>query len=175
MTFQVVCAATACVFSELLLKGRAPINLQNVFMATNSLAVNTVFYVMTPFARVGAARSAQAMGPRGEGFGAGLQQPVVWLIVLNYAALGLVTSLFLKYYNSVLKAVACAIELVLTTATSYLLLGTPLGLNTAVAVVLVGLGVYVYAQNPLPSLQPRQVLDDKAEVLPRTCQREVGK
>ena len=67
----------------------------------------------------------------------------------------------------------CAIELVLTTATSYLLLGTPFGLNTAVAVVLVALGVYVYAQNPLPSLQPRQ--DDKAEVLPRTCQREVGK
>ena len=96
---------------------------------------------------------------------------MVWLIVLNYAALGLVTSMFLKYYNSVLKAVACAIELVLTTATSYLFLGTPLGLNMVVAVVFVALGVYVYAHNPLPSLQPRQ--DDKLVVLPRTCQREV--
>ena len=171
VTFQVVCAAIACVFSELLLKGRAPINLQNVFMAGNSLAVNAIFYMVAPFTRVGAVHSVQATGPRGGAFGVGLRQPMVWLIVLNYAALGLVTSVFLKYYNSVLKAVACAIELVLTTATSYLFLGTPLGLNMAVAVVLVALGVYVYAHNPLPSLQPRQ--DDKVVVLPRTCQREV--
>ncbi len=76
-------------------------------------------------------------------------------MVLNNAAAGLVTSLFLKELDSVLKGIASAMELLLTAAASHLLLGAPAAApvatrsaprwNTAAAVAVVSCGVFLYA------------------------------
>ena len=61
----------------------------------------------------------------------------------------MVTSLFLKNLNSILKAFASALELVFTAILSFLLLGIPLHWNTILAVAVVSYAVVMYAQNPM--------------------------
>lgn len=83
-----------------------------------------------------------------------LIQFYVLAIILNNAAVGIVTSLFLKNLNSILKAFASALELVLTAILSFFLLGFPIHWNTFVAVTIVAYAVVLYASNPLKSVIP---------------------
>jgi solute carrier family 35 (UDP-sugar transporter), member A1/2/3 len=62
-----------------------------------------------------------------------------------------VTGFFLKILDSVLKSVASAIEVLLTTLLSTLFFGTPLALADVVAAAMVGGGVALYAR---PAGQP---------------------
>ena len=62
---------------------------------------------------------------------------------------GIVTSLFLKNLNSILKAFASALELVFTAILSFIFLGIPIHWNTLVAVCIVSYSVVMYAQNPI--------------------------
>ena len=70
-------------------------------------------------------------------------------IIVNNSLVGIVTSLFLKNLNSILKAFASAIELVFTAVLSFLLLGIPIYWNTMLAVGIVAYAVVLYAQNPV--------------------------
>ena len=79
----------------------------------------------------------------------GLIQGLVIFIVLNNALIGIVTSLFLKIFNSILKAFASAMELVFTAILSFLILDIPIYWNTVLAVAIVSYAVVMYAQNPL--------------------------
>ena len=79
----------------------------------------------------------------------GLLQGFVIFIVLNNALIGIVTSLFLKIFNSILKAFASAMELVFTAILSFMILGIPIYYNTVLAVGIVSGAVIMYAQNPL--------------------------
>ena len=79
----------------------------------------------------------------------GLLQGFVIFIVLNNALIGIVTSLFLKIFNSILKAFASAMELVFTAILSFIILGIPVYWNTVLAVGIVSGAVIMYAQNPL--------------------------
>ncbi len=94
-----------------------------------------------------------------------MQQPLVLCIILNNAAVGLVTSYFLKDLNSVLKAIASALELVFTAVASYVVLGIPVYWNTAVAVAVVSYAVVLYAQNPVKQQQHRQQQEDEEALL----------
>ena len=78
-----------------------------------------------------------------------INTPLVLLIIVNNALLGLATSLFLKKLNSILKAFASALELVITALLSVPILGIPLTLHTVIALALISLAVIVYAQNPV--------------------------
>lgn len=55
----------------------------------------------------------------------------------------------LQSLNSILKALAASVELVLTSALSFLLLGIPLYFNTVIAVVLISSAVVIYAKYPV--------------------------
>ena len=81
----------------------------------------------------------------------GLFQGFVIAIALNNALIGIVTSLFLKIFNSILKAFASAMELVFTAILSFLILGIPIYWNTMLAVAIVSYAVIMYAQNPIRS------------------------
>ena len=72
-------------------------------------------------------------------------------IIINNSMVGIVTSLFLKNLNSILKAFASALELVFTAILSFVLLRIPIHWNTVVAVVVVSYAVVMYAQNPVKS------------------------
>ena len=95
-----------------------------------------------------------------------INQPLVLLLIINNSILGIVTSLFLKKLNSILKAFASALELVITAVMiknnknnnndndevlSVPLLGIPLTAHTVLALVLISVAVVMYAQNPVQS------------------------
>lgn len=69
--------------------------------------------------------------------------------MLNNAAIGIVTSFFLKTLNSILKTFASALELVLTAVLSYVFFSIPIYLNTVLAIVTVMFAIYLYSQNPV--------------------------
>ena len=62
-----------------------------------------------------------------------LTNPPVLTLIINNAVLGIVTSLFLKKLNSILKAFASALELVITAVLSVPILGIPLTPTTVMA------------------------------------------
>ncbi len=92
-----------------------------------------------------------------------LQQPLVLCIIANNAAVGLVTAYFLKDLNSILKALASALELVFTAVAAYLLLGIPVYWNTAVAVATVSYAVVLYARNPVKTAAAATAAAAKSE------------
>ena len=137
---QILSATFAGVYNEYLLKGKAdiPMNLQNIFMYSNSIVVNL---------------TALSMGIGGKTLGQAfawhnLRQvfhPLVLLIILNSASMGIVTSMFLKHLSSVLKAIASAMEIILTAIVSYIVFGTDLGAYTVTSMLCVAFGVYLYS------------------------------
>ena len=80
-----------------------------------------------------------------------INNPLVLLLIINNSVLGIITSLFLKKLNSILKAFASALELVITAVLSVPLLGIPLTLHTVLALILISVAVVMYAQNPVQS------------------------
>ena len=81
-----------------------------------------------------------------------LFQGFVIVIVVNNAFIGIVTSLFLKIFDSIWKAFASALELVFTAILSFWILGIPIYWNTIFAVGIVSGAVVMYAQNPLKTI-----------------------
>lgn len=82
-----------------------------------------------------------------------ISNPYVLLLIINNSVLGIITSLFLKKLNSILKAFASALELVITAVLSVPLLGIPLTAHTILALLLISVAVVMYAQNPVQSQQ----------------------
>lgn len=78
-----------------------------------------------------------------------IMQPGVISIVINNAAVGIVTSLFLRNLNSILKTFASALELLFTAILCWLIFGIPVDLFTVLAIFIVSAATYLYAQNPV--------------------------
>jgi len=158
---QIMCAVSAGVFNEVLLKSdnTMSVNLQNVFMYGNSILCNVLF-MAAGFSRYSLSEALQLRNIRP------LFSPTVLPIILCYASIGIVTSLVLKHLNSVLKTIAAALELYATAATALLLFGTPIDIFTIVSLFLVSGGVYIYSVYPpaptSPS-PPKQSLDTSDE------------
>lgn len=74
-------------------------------------------------------------------------------IIFNNAAIGIVTSLFLKKLNSILKTFASALELMFTAVLSWLIFGIPITILTVVALVIVSYAIILYSQNPVDNTQ----------------------
>ena len=70
-------------------------------------------------------------------------------IVMVNASIGIMTSLFIKTFNSVLKTFVSAIELMLTAILSFLIFGIPIYWNTVVAIFIVSTAILIYAMNPI--------------------------
>jgi len=150
---QVLCSVIAGVYNEFIIKGAGAdihIMIQNVFMYLDSIMCNVAL-----------------LSVKGELFSAftlsslqSINNPLVLVLIINNSILGIVTSLFLKKLNSILKAFASALELIITAVLSVPILGIPLTLNTVVALILISLAVIMYAQNPVqnsPSLKQEDV------------------
>ena len=74
---------------------------------------------------------------------------MVIAIVMVNASIGIMTSLFIKTFNSVLKTFVSAIELMLTAILSFLIFGIPIYWNTVVAIFIVSAAILIYAMNPI--------------------------
>jgi len=139
---QVLCSVFAGVYNEYIIKGSGrdvDIMVQNVFMYLDSILCNILL-----------------LGAKGEILTAltpsslaSVAQTLVLILIFNNAVLGIVTSLFLKQLNSVVKAFASALELVFTALLSVPILGIPLTVETVVAILIISVAVLTYAKNPI--------------------------
>jgi drug/metabolite transporter (DMT)-like permease len=139
---QIFCSTFAGVYTELLLKGNnTPVHVQNIFMYVDSIIGNVVILSMGIGGRtLSSAIQWENLGP--------ICNINVLLIIANSACVGIATAMFLKYLNSMLKAIASALEIIGTALVSYVMFGTDLGPNTAVSVFMVACGVYLYSIPP---------------------------
>lgn len=141
---QAVCSSLAGVYNEYLLKNQgAHVNIyvQNVFMYVDSIACNVVVLAVT--GNLSQVLSASSW--------LSIWRLDVVLIVINNAAIGIVTSFFLKYMNSILKTFASALELVFTAVLCRLLFAIPIHANTVLSIGVVSAAIYLYSQNPVQS------------------------
>lgn len=139
---QLICSCLAGVYNEYLLKGdgaRVNIYVQNVFMYIDSIVCNILFLIV--------------QGNSLEAFNVANLRTVftfnVILIILNNAAIGIVTSFFLRYLNSILKTFASALELLFTALLCYILFNIPIYLNTVLSIGVVSAAIYLYTLSPV--------------------------
>jgi len=139
---QVFASCFAGVFNEYLLKGKgAQIDLwfQNCCMYIDSMVCNVLLLVCR--GTISSAFSAEALSQV-----ANLQ---VVAIILNNAAIGIVTALFLKKLNSILKTFASALEIMFTATLCWFIFAIPIDLYTVSAIFVVSGALAIYAMNPV--------------------------
>lgn len=144
---QIFCSCFAGVYNEYLLKGNGhdvPFMLQNVFMYANSIFCNFVILAYTGHLQTTL---------KAENIDSILQMKVL-MIIVNNAAIGLVTAMFLRSLNSILKTFASALELMFTAILSWIIFGIPVNILTAVAIGIVSYATLFYAQNPVDNTPP---------------------
>ncbi|CAB3366460.1 Hypothetical predicted protein [Cloeon dipterum] len=144
---QTVCSCFAGVYNEFLLKGEgAQVNIyvQNVFMYIDSIICNAGVLMVQ-------GNLQEAFQPDAL---AAVLRPTVLLIMLNNAAIGIITSFFLKNLNSIVKTFASALELMFTAVFCWLLFGIPIHLSTVLAIAVVSYSVMIYSQNPVVNQTP---------------------
>lgn len=139
---QLICSCLAGVYNEYLLKGdggRVNIFVQNLFMYVDSIICNLVLLAF--------------QGNIMEAFSVDNLRPVftfnVIIIIFNNAAIGITTSFFLRYLNSILKTFASALELCFTAILCYILFHIPVYLNTILSIAIVSIAIYLYTLSPV--------------------------
>ncbi|XP_001604828.1 UDP-galactose transporter senju [Nasonia vitripennis] len=145
---QTICSCLAGVYNEYLLKGEgATVNIfvQNVFMYIDSILCNVAVLLIQ-------GNLVQAFDDAGPSI---FMDPKVILIMFNNAAIGIITSFFLKNLNSIVKTFASALELVFTAILCWIFFGIPIYFNTALAIAIVSYAVILYSQNPVQNVKPK--------------------
>lgn len=160
---QVFSSCFAGVYNEFILKEKdnnVDIMLQNVFMYVDSIICNVLLlciYVPNDGSRGGLIEAFTYQS---------LSQVFhfkVILIMVNNAAIGIVTSFFLKNLNSILKTFASALELMFTGVLSWIIFDIPLDLSTVVAIGIVSLATWLYSKNPVQNPPQNNSLNDKSK------------
>lgn len=145
---QLICSCLAGVYNEYLLKGAGAntnIYVQNVLMYADSIVCNVVLLILqgnflSAF-NVDSLRNIFTLN--------------VLVIMVNNAAIGIVTCFFLKYLNSILKTFASALELAFTAVLCNLLFHMPIYLNTILSIGVVSFAIYLYSLSPVVNVEDR--------------------
>ena len=160
LLFQVLASTSAGIANEKLLKGsRGHVNVQNCYMCINSLFWNALFVaggsLLGAGAGGGAGAGASTMAGAGrassfsvEAFSAIVSNPFALGIMLNNALIGLAVGYFLKHLDMVLKAVAAALQIIVTVILSYNLFGTPLTPYSLASMCIISSGIWMYSVKP---------------------------
>jgi len=139
---QIFCSCFAGVYNEYLLKGKGeevPFMIQNLYMYANGLICNIVFLGYS--GNLSTAFTQQSVDS--------ILQPKVIMIIVNNASVGIVTAMFLRSLNSILKTFASALELMFTAVLCYFIFGIPIHFLTVVAIGIVSYASVLYAKNPV--------------------------
>ncbi|XP_047002356.1 UDP-galactose transporter senju [Schistocerca americana] len=142
IVIQTVCSSFAGVYNEYLLKADgADVNVfvQNVFMYVDSIICNGGILLVQ--GQLYSAFTWEALSS--------VFTFKVMIIMFNNAAIGIITSFFLKNLNSILKTFASALELMFTAVLCWLIFGIPIYVNTVIAISIVSYAVILYSQNPV--------------------------
>ncbi|GFV67544.1 UDP-galactose transporter senju [Trichonephila clavipes] len=139
---QVFCSCFAGVYNEYLLKDAGAdvhLMLQNVFMYLDSIVCNFIVLLLN-----GEARTAFSTESLESVF-----KPLVIAVMINGSACGIVTSVFLKNLNSILKTFAGALDLIFTATMCWIVFGIPIDRYTVISIAIVLYATYLYSQNPV--------------------------
>ncbi|KAG0714617.1 UDP-galactose transporter senju [Chionoecetes opilio] len=139
---QIFCSCLAGVYNEKLLKDtgvEVPIMVQNIFMYIDSILCGVAVLAFRGEMQSAFTRFALSL----------VWKRSVVMVIINNAAVGIVTSLFLKNLNSILKTFASALELVFIAILSWIIFSIPIDLWTATAIALVTYATFMYAQSPV--------------------------
>ncbi|KAK3092490.1 hypothetical protein FSP39_003517, partial [Pinctada imbricata] len=142
---QVLSSCFAGVYNEYLLKDKGVgihIMLQNTFMYVDSIVCNLI--VLLGKGSLLSSFSAKDLEQ--------ITQPQVLLIVINNAAIGIVTSLFLRNLNSILKTFASALELMFTAVLCWIIFGIAIDSFTIISIFIVSSATLLYARKPVVNL-----------------------
>ncbi|KAH8260349.1 hypothetical protein KR026_009942 [Drosophila bipectinata] len=162
---QTICSCLAGVYNEYLLKDKgADVNIfvQNVFMYLDSIVCNAVILLIR-------GELLDAFSPHNLGT---IMRFSVLIIIVNNAAIGIVTSFFLKYMNSILKTFASALELLFTAVLCYFLFSIPIYMNTALAIAVVSYAIYLYTQSPVVNLGKVRPLQNLSEASAKSTDKK---
>lgn len=155
---QSFCSSLAGVYNEYLLKHKGvsvDIYIQNALMYVDSIVCNIFIIIFE--------------GKSSETFNLDALQNIfhfnIIIIMLNNAAIGVITSFFLKTLNSILKTFASALELVFTAIACYLLFGIPINTYTVFSILIVSISVVIYSQNPVDNRPKSTKTQDEVSLL----------
>jgi drug/metabolite transporter (DMT)-like permease len=151
---QVFCSCFAGVYNEYLLKSDRTIQvdmmLQNAFMYFDSILCNLILLIHFDYQQSTLSALDKFFNTL-ELILSG-KEILILLIILNNAAVGIVTSLFLKSMTSILKTFASALELLFTSILAWILFSIPVSIYTFFAIIIVSTAVYLYSINPVVNL-----------------------
>ncbi|CAD6999950.1 unnamed protein product [Ceratitis capitata] len=153
---QTIFSCLAGVYNEYLLKDKgADVNIfvQNVFMYIDSIVCNVLILLVN--GQLVGAFTAESLRA--------IWRFNVIIIIVNNAAIGIVTSFFLKYMNSIVKTFASALELMFTAVLCYFLFAIPIYINTALAIAVVSFAIYLYSQSPVVNTGKVRTLNTMGE------------
>lgn len=147
---QVFCSCFAGVFNEYLLKdstGEAAVHvmIQNMYMYIDSIICNVVVLSITSHGATGEPVESSIASD----LMTILVEPSTLILIFNNSLCGIVTSLFLKNLNSILKTFAAAIELVFTAIICWILFYIPIDRFTVISIAIVCYATYLYSKHPL--------------------------
>ncbi|RXG72578.1 CMP-sialic acid transporter 3 [Armadillidium vulgare] len=155
--FQVFCSCLAGVYNEKLLKhfGNAGVGTlpQNIYMCFNSILFNAIALCFIEDVSKAFSRATLLQ----------LWNVNVVIIILNNAAVGIVTAFFLKSLNSIMKNYASALELIFTAILSWIIFGIKIGIWTILSITLVIYATFLYLENPVINV-PAPDLDKEDHV-----------
>ena len=146
---QIFCSCFAGVYTEFLVKDTGSdvhLMVQNVYMYVDSMVCNLIALLIS---FNGDSSSKAFVDHPIETFSQILFTPLILSVMVNNALCGIVTSLFLKSFNSILKIFASALELVIAAIVCWLLFAIPIDKFTVISICIVSLATYIYSQNPL--------------------------
>jgi drug/metabolite transporter (DMT)-like permease len=151
---QVFCSCFAGVYNEYLLKSdrtnQVDMMLQNAFMYFDSILCNIILLIYFDYQQptllaIDKFYNILQLILSGK-------EILILFIILNNAAVGIVTSLFLKSMTSILKTFASALELLFTSILAWMLFSIPVSIYTFIAIIIVSTAVYLYSINPVVNL-----------------------
>ncbi|OQR91321.1 Drug/Metabolite Transporter (DMT) Superfamily [Achlya hypogyna] len=157
---QILSSTFAGVYNEALLKNydkNLSIHFQNTVMYLDSI----VFVMVCLALGITGVSFSTAVAPAN--LRVLLQWPVL-MMVLIMSFIGVVTSLFLKYLDSVRKAIASGLELVVLPILASVLFQTALTGYLVLSVVLVAGGIYLYSLPVAPTNPPLALQKDSEDV-----------
>jgi drug/metabolite transporter (DMT)-like permease len=133
------------------------IMLHNCYMYVTSIICNVLFLLFQTQLPLNLKNNNQMLTE--DSFFKGFDKLVIEIVMIN-ASIGIMTSLFIKTFNSVLKTFVSAIELILTAILSFVLFGIPIYWNTILAIFIVSVSILVYATNPIETEKLEQKKDN---------------
>lgn len=142
LLLQVFCSCFAGVYNEFLLKDTGvniDIMIHNVFMYIDSILCNAAVLVVRGEAMSAFSRASVAT----------LVNPLVIAIIVNGAICGIVTSVFLKSLNSILKTFASALDLSVMAVLCWIIFKIPIDEYTIAAIAIVSVAIYCYSRQPV--------------------------